>query len=142
MEEERCPVCNSRLIYPDGDTGDAVCPNCGYVGPPRVVYLPPRRLELPRYIPHPSRYAVAVHDLARQLGLRGEVVDEAAEIAKRYGSGFPPYAFAAAALYTLGVISYETATKVAPRRVVWNCISHLKRLGVKRIVATVQLKSK
>jgi len=126
MEEEACPICGAKMIHPEGDTGDAVCPNCGYVGPPRVVYLPPRRLELPRYIPMPSKYATAVRDLARQLGVRGEVVDRAVELAKRYGSGFPPYVVAAAVLYLLGAISFEVATRVAPRRLVWNTVAHLR----------------
>jgi len=138
MEEESCPICGARMIYPEGDTGFAVCPSCGYVGQPRVVYLPPRKIELPRYRPHPSKYAVAVRDLARQLGIRSDLVNEAAEVARRYGSGFPPYVVAAATLYLFGLISYGNAAKIVPSRLLWNAICHLKRRGVgaKRIAAT------
>jgi len=124
--EEVCPICGAKMIYPEGDAGNAVCPNCGYVGPPRIIYLPPRKLELPRYIPTPSKYAMAVRDLARQLGVRGELVDVAVEVAKKYGSGFPPYVVAAAILYLLGVISFDVATRVAPRRLVWNAVARLR----------------
>jgi len=127
MEEERCPVCNSKMIYPDGDFGYAVCPNCGYVGQPRIIYLPPRKLELPRFKPPPpSKYAAAVRSLARQLGIKGEVVDKAVDVVRKYGNGLPPYVVAVATLYLLGVISFDLATRIAPRRLVWNVVQRLR----------------
>jgi len=128
--EEVCPTCGTRMIYPDGS--EAVCPNCGYVGPPLAAYMPPRRLELPRpRPPPPSKYAAAVRELARRLGISGGIVDVAANAARQYGAGFPPHAAAAAALYLLGAISFAEAARLAPRRLVWRAAlrlaPHLRR---------------
>jgi len=137
--EERCPMCNTRLIYPDGVTDFGVCPNCGYTGPPLVVYLPPRKLEFPRYMPQPSKYTVAVRQLARELGINGEVVDEAANLARKFGIGFPPYVVAVATFYLLGLLDYNTATRIVPRRLLWSAINHLRRHVAKKVVTLAPL---
>jgi len=122
--EESCPICGTRMIYPDGS--EAVCPGCGYVGPPLVAYMPPRRLELPRFKPPPpSKYATAVRELAKKLGIGGSVVDDIANAARQYGAGFPPHVVAVAALYVAGLISFAEAAQLAPRRLVWRAAQRL-----------------